>query len=112
MIPTVVGSLGLVILTGTAAVMFVVTRSELPPETAGAFSTAKKKLPPATSAPQAGKSAVWGSANASASQSPPSAMNEPLDQCPDQHCHGEAAQNNQGNFEEPDAAARLESTEV
>src|SRR5262245_21389421 len=52
MIPTIVGSIGLICLTGTSVLLFFLTRSELPPDKALAFSSAKTNPPPAASAPQ------------------------------------------------------------
>jgi Protein of unknown function (DUF3592) len=56
MIPTIVGGLGLICLTGTSVLMFLLTCSELPPDKAPAFSSAQTKPPPATPAPQTAES--------------------------------------------------------
>ncbi len=52
MIPSILCSLGLIVLSGTAVMMFFVARSELADNTAPKISTAQIKPPPAAAAPQ------------------------------------------------------------
>jgi len=74
MIPTIVGGLGLICLAGTAGIMFLVVRSELPPDTAPAFSSDQDQPPPATSAPQTAESAACGDGIALGSQDDPNLL--------------------------------------